>query len=425
MPTYIHLCTTSEVSKFFSMNKLKLVVVGNGMAGMRTVEELLKIAPELYDITVFGDEPHPNYNRIMLSPVLANEQTIDDIILHTLDWYAENNITLYTGERVTHINRKEKFVETTNGLTASYDRLLIATGSKPFLLPIPGAELAGVIGYRDIEDTNQMIAAAKQYKHAIVIGGGLLGLEAANGLKVRGMNVTVVHRNAWLLERQLDQQAANMLQQSLEKKGIQFELEANTQKMIGDTDGRVTGIQLDSGKTLKADLVVMAVGIRPNFHLGESAGLTCERGIVVDDHLQTSDSDIYAVGECVNHRGVNYGLVAPLYEMANVCASHLAQLGDISYQGSVTSTKLKVTGIDLFSAGNFMGTDASEEILLHDTISDVYKKIVIEDDKIIGSCLYGDTADGAWYFQLLKEHTNIQGIRNHLMFGKTSIEQAA
>ncbi len=402
------------------MQKMKLVVVGNGMAGMRVVEELLKIAPDLYDITVFGDEPYPNYNRIMLSPVLANEQTIDDIILNTREWYSENHITLHTSARVVKIDRKKRMVFSADGKSAAYDRLLLATGSKPFILPIAGAELDGVLGYRDIKDTNDMIAAAKKYQHAVVIGGGLLGLEAANGLKIQGMQVTVVHKNAWLLERQLDKTSGKMLQKSLEAKGLHFLLEKDTQEIVGE-DGRVVAVKFNDGQQIPADLVVMAVGIRPNYALAESAGIHCHRGIVVDDTMQTYDPRIYAVGECVSHRGISYGLVAPLFEMAKVCATHLANFGIGLYKGSVTSTKLKVTGIDLFSAGDFAGGEGSEEILLHDAVGGVYKKLVIKDDKIVGGVLYGDTTDGAWYFQLLRDQKPIHEIRDNLMFGQDSL----
>jgi len=407
------------------MQKMKLVVIGNGMAGMRTVEELLKIAPDLYDITVFGDEPYPNYNRIMLSPVLANEQTIDDIILNSREWYAENNIQLYTNARINKIDRKNRVVYAEDGTSAEYDRLLLATGSRPFMLPIPGADLQGVIGYRDIKDTNNMIAAAKVHKHAVVIGGGLLGLEAANGLKIQGMDVTVVHRSEWLLERQLDKTAARMLQQSLEAKGLKFLLEKDTEQLVGSysdkNHGRVTAVRFKDGQEIPADLVVMAVGIRPNFALAESAGIHCDRGIVVNDTMQTYDPRIYAVGECVAHRGTSYGLVAPLFEMAKVCATHLANFGIGRYVGSVTSTKLKVTGIDLFSAGDFTGGEDTEEIVLHDAVGGVYKKLIIKDDKIIGSVLYGDTTDGSWYFQLLRDKKPIHEIRDHLMFGQDSL----
>ncbi len=402
------------------MKKMKLVVVGNGMAGMRVVEELLKIASDLYDITVFGDEPYPNYNRIMLSPVLANEQTIDDIILNSREWYAENNINLYTSARINKIDRKARIVYAEDGTSAEYDRLLIATGSKPFMLPIPGSDLQGVIGYRDIKDTNDMIETAKKYKHAVVIGGGLLGLEAANGLKIQGMDVTVIHRSGWLLERQLDKTAAVMLQKSLEAKGLNFLLEKDTELLTGK-DGRVTGVKFRDGQEIPADLVVMAVGIRPNYALAESAGIYCNKGIVVNDTMQTYDPRVYAVGECVTHRGISYGLVAPLFEMAKVCATHLANFGIGLYKGSVTSTKLKVTGLDLFSAGDFTGNDETEEIVLHDAVGGVYKKLVIKDDKIIGAVLYGDTTDGAWYFQMLRDGKAIHEIRDHLMFGQDSL----
>jgi nitrite reductase (NADH) large subunit len=403
------------------MKKLKLVCIGNGMAGMRTVEELLALAPDLYDITVFGAEPHPNYNRILLSPVLAGEQTIQDIILNSREWYASNNITLHTGKKITQIDRVKRQVIAQDGTTESYDRLLLATGSNPFILPLPGKDMPGVISYRDIADTEAMIQAARQHKHAVVIGGGLLGLEAANGLKLRGMDVTVVHVMPWLMERQLDDVAGKLLQQSLEERGIKFMMQAQTEALLADTAGRVSAVKFKDGTQVPAELVVMAVGIRPNTALAESAGLHVNRGVVVNDTMQTFDPKIYAVGECVSHRGVAYGLVAPLFEQAKVAANHLAQMGIGRYSGSVTSTKLKVTGIDLFSAGNFMGGEGTEEITLTDPLGGVYKKLVIQDDKLVGACMYGDTVDGSWYFKLLREGKNIADIRDKLMFGEAAI----
>jgi len=402
------------------MKKLKLVMVGNGMAGVRTLEELLKIAPDIYDITVFGAEPYANYNRILLSPVLAGEQTIQDIMLNDVDWYAQNNITLHLGKKITKIDRARRRVVAEDGTVAEYDRLLLATGSTPFMLPVPGRDLAGVISYRDIHDTNAMIAAAGKHSHAVVIGGGLLGLEAANGLKLRGMDVTVVHLPGWLMERQLDPVAGKMLQKSLEDRGLKFLLAKNTQELVGDESGHVQAIRFTDGLEVPAQLVVMAVGIRPNTALAEASGIHCNRGIVVNDTMQTYDPRIYAVGECVNHRGTAYGLVAPLFEMAKVAANHLASFGIGRYQGSVTSTKLKVTGIDLFSAGEFMGGEGTEEIVLSDPLGGVYKKLVIKDDKLVGACLYGDTVDGSWYFRLLREGKDIGEIRDSLMFGEAN-----
>ncbi|BBE49757.1 Nitrite reductase [NAD(P)H] [Ferriphaselus amnicola] len=403
------------------MKRLKLVMVGNGMAGVRTLEDLLKLTPDLYDVTVFGAEPYPNYNRIMLSPVLAGEQEIEDIILNDLDWYAQNKITLHLNKKVVRIDRLNKIVHAEDGTTADYDRLLLATGSTPFILPVPGNSLDGVIGYRDIHDTHAMIDAAAKYQHAVVIGGGLLGLEAANGLALRGMDVTVVHIMPWLMERQLDKAAADLLRASLEAKGLKFRLEAQTQALIGSEQGRVSAIRFKDGTEIPADLVVMAVGIRPNTALAESADIDCNRGIVVDDTLQTSDPAIYAVGECVSHRGTAYGLVAPLFDMAKVCANHLAQLGIARYQGSVTSTKLKVTGIDLFSAGDFTGNEHTEEIVLHDAAGGVYKKLVLQNDVLVGAVMYGDTKDGAWYFQMIRDGKNVAELRDHLMFGQSHL----
>jgi nitrite reductase (NADH) large subunit len=406
-------------------NKLRLVCVGNGMAGMRALEELLKLAPDLYDITVFGAEPHPNYNRIMLSPVLAGEQTLQEIVLNDLDWYAQHNITLHLGKKVTEINRIKRVVLTEDGTAAEYDRLLLATGSNPILLPIPGMTLPGVLTYRDIADTEGMIAATAQYKKAVVIGGGLLGLEAANGLKLRGMDVTVVHLADWLMERQLDRTASRLLQATLEKKGLKFRLATQTAELVAGESGRVAAVRFKDGSSVDTELVVVAIGIRPNIELAEKAGLYCNRGVVVSDTMQTFDPRIYAVGECANHRGIAYGLVAPLFDMAKVCANHLAQRGIGRYTGSLLSTKLKVTGIELFSAGDFQGSDGSEDITLSDPLRGVYKKLVIKDDKLIGSVLYGDTVDGAYYFRLLREGCKVGDIRDQLMFGESRTEVPA
>ncbi|MFO1227921.1 nitrite reductase large subunit NirB [Roseateles sp.] len=401
------------------MKKPRLVLVGNGMAGVRALEELLKIAPDLYDITVFGAEPHPNYNRILLSPVLAGEQTIDEIILNPISWYEDNGIHLHLNKKVSQIDRVRRKVIAEDGTEADYDRLLIATGSNPFILPVPGKELTGVIAYRDIADTNTMIETAELYKHAVVIGGGLLGLEAANGLMLRGMTVTVIHIMDTLMERQLDSVAGNLLRKSLVDRGLRFELGAHTQALLGNEQGRVRAVQLKDGREIPADLVVMAAGIRPNTELAEKAGLHCNRGIVVTDTMQTvTDPRVYSVGECASHRGIAYGLVAPLFEQGKVCATHLAQFGIGRYQGSQTSTKLKVTGIDLFSAGNFQGGEGTEEIVMSDPFAGVYKKLVIQNDQLVGACMYGDTVDGGWYFKMMREGRKISDIRDKLMFGE-------
>jgi nitrite reductase (NADH) large subunit len=407
------------------LKKSKLVMVGNGMAGMRTIEELLKVAPDLYDIAVFGAEPHPNYNRILLSPVLAGEQKLDEIVLNSWDWYQENNVRLHAGKKVVEVDRVHRVVRAEDGTEEKYDRLLMCTGSTPFMLPVPGNQLAGVIAYRDIADTNAMIEASTKYKKAIVIGGGLLGLEAANGLMLRGMDVTVVHVMPWLMERQLDDVAGKLLQKSLEDRGLKFLIGAQTQELIPDRNGRVMAIRFKDGTELPTDLVVMAVGIRPNTELAEKMKLHVNRGIVVHDTMQTvTDARIYSVGECAAHRGIAYGLVAPLFEQAKVAANHLAQFGIGRYTGSLTSTKLKVTGIDLFSAGEFMGGEGTEEIVMSDPFGGVYKKLVIKGDTLVGACLYGDTVDGSWYFKLLREGRSVNDIRDKLMFGESSLGDA-
>ncbi|HEC06220.1 MAG TPA: NAD(P)/FAD-dependent oxidoreductase [Thiolapillus brandeum] len=417
--------------------KERLVLVGNGMAGVRTLEELLKLAPEEYDITVFGAEPYPNYNRIMLSPVLAGEKTIDEIILNDREWYESNGITLHTGDPVVEIDRINRRVVSASGMEVSYDRLLLATGSNPFIIPVPGSDLPGVIGFRDIADVDAMVEAAKTGKKAVVIGGGLLGLEAANGLMINGMDVTVVHLMDILMERQLDKPAAGMLRKSLEEKGMKFLMEAQTAEVLGedhvtglrfadDAQGRasVVGGRKPGTTEIEADLVVMAVGIRPAMDLAQKAGLYCERGVVVNDTMQTYDPRIYAVGECVQHRGQCYGLVAPLFEQAKVAANHLAKMGIARYEGSVTSTKLKVTGIDLFSAGEFNEEDGDETLVLQDPAQNMYKKLVVRDNRIKGAVMFGDTMDGTWYFQLLREGTDISAFRSTILFGQHDLGDA-
>ncbi|MEW8361019.1 MAG: nitrite reductase large subunit NirB [Candidatus Thiodiazotropha sp.] len=404
------------------MQKERLVLIGNGMAGIRTLEELLKLAPEHYAITVFGAEPHPNYNRIMLSPVLAGEKSVSDIILNERDWYAENGITLKTGDAVTTIDRVGRRVISESGAAIDYDRLLIATGSNPFIIPVPGHDKRGVIGFRDIADVERMLEAAGHYKKAVVIGGGLLGLEAANGLLKNGMEVTVVHLMDSLMERQLDRPAADLLKSSLESRGLKFLMEAQTTEITGSE--RVEGIRFADGSEIEADLVVMAVGIRPNMALAQDAGIHCDRGIVVNDTMQTFDPRIYAVGECVQHRNVCYGLVAPLFEQAKVAANHLANHGIARYQGSITSTKLKVTGIDLFSAGEFNEGEGDETLVLQDPGAGVYKKLVLRDNRVKGAVMYGDTLDGSWYFQLLREGTDISAFRGTILFGQHDLGDA-
>ncbi len=414
------------------MPRMKLVMIGNGMAGVRVLEELLKIAPDLHDITVFGAEPHPNYNRIMLSPVLAGEQTLDQIVLNPLSWYERHGITLHLGTTVTTIDRARRQVIATRAdgttISAGYDRLILATGSTPFIPPVPGHRLEGVIAYRHIADTETMIEAARTRRHAVVVGGGLLGLEAANGLKLRGMEVTVVHLGAWLLDRQLDPTAGRLLQQALEARGLRFALQAQTEALLGDAQdgqaGRVRALRLKDGREIAADLVVMAAGIRPNTALARAAGLLCDHdgrgGIRVSDTMQTvTDARIWAVGECASHRGIAYGLVAPLYEQARVLAAHLGETGVGRYTGSQTATRLKVTGIDLFSAGDFMGDDDSEQILLSDPVDGVYRKLVLREGRLVGACLYGDTSDGSWYFDLIREGATLGELREQLMFGRT------
>lgn len=400
--------------------KQRLVVIGNGMAGMRTVEELLTAAPDKYQITVFGSEPYGNYNRIMLSSVLCGEKTIEDIVINNRQWYIDNGITLHAGEHktVARIDRKNRKVYAQDGTVAGYDRLLIATGSKAVIPQIPGNDLDGVISFRDIVDVNKMLAYSRSHKKAVVLGGGLLGLEAANGLVLRGMDVTVIHNNEVLLNRQMDRPAAKMLQTELEQRGLKFKMAAKLKQLLGDERGHVTALSFEDGSGLECDLFITAIGVRPNMALAQEAGIYCERGIVVNDTLQSYDPSIYAVGECIQHRGATFGLVAPLFEQAKVCANHLSAHGAAEYITLPTATKLKVTGINLFSVGDFQGDENCESIHFTDPSAGIYKKLVIKSDKLIGAVLYGDTVDGGWYQQLLEQEENISGIRDALVFGK-------
>lgn len=394
----------------------RLVVIGNGMAGCRAVEEILHRDPARFDITIFGAEPRVNYNRIMLSPVLAGEKMFDDIVINDVDWYADNGITLVSGDPVVAIDRQTRTVTTQSGRADPYDRLLIATGSDPFIIPVPGTDLAGVVTFRDLDDVDRMLAAAEKGGSAVVIGGGLLGLEAAHGLSLRGMAVTVIHLMPTLMERQLDEAAGYLLKCELERRGQTIVTDADTAEIIGSY-GHVASVRLKDGREFAADIVVMAAGIRPATALAKSSGLNVERGIVVDDHMVTSDPAIMAVGECVQHRGTCYGLVAPLWEMCRALADSACE-SPSGYEGSVTSTKLKVSGIDLFSAGDFSGGDGAEDIVMRDAARGVYKRVVVRDDRLVGALLYGDTTDGAWYFDLLRRGEDISPIREALIFGQ-------
>lgn len=396
--------------------KKNLVVIGNGMAPGRALETLFKRAPDAFDVTIFNAEPRVNYDRIMLSPVLSGEKAFEDIVIHDDVWYAEHGVTLLKGEKIVHIDREKKTVTSENGVTAAYDHLMIATGSTPIVIPVLGHDKKGVVTYRDLDDVDLMLEAAKTRKNAVVIGGGLLGLEAAAGLQMQGMNVTVLHLMPTLMERQLDPAAGYLLQRAIEARGIRVVTKANTHEILGDEE--VTGVALDDGTVIPADIVVMAVGIKPSTAVAEAAELEIGRGILVDDAMRTSDPDISAVGECVEHRGMCYGLVAPLYEMAKTLAARLAGDETAAYTGSVTSTKLKVTGVNLFSAGDFAEASDREEIVLRDAAAGVYKRLVLKGDKIIGVVLYGETKDGAWFFQMMKDGTDVSKLRETLIFGQ-------
>jgi NAD(P)H-dependent nitrite reductase small subunit len=398
-----------------SGGRRRLVVVGNGMAAMRTVEELLAEAPDKYEITVFGTEPRGNYNRILLSPMLAGEKQWSDVETHPLSWYEQNGIRLHAGDTVVQIDRRQRRVISAAGVVAPYDRLLLATGSDPTALELPGATLSGITAFRSLDDVDSMLAAARESRRAVVIGGGLLGLEAASGLLARGMEVTVVHRNGWIMDRQLDAPAAELLRASLERRGLNFCLQGRTAFFEGED--RVTAVVMQDGRSLPADLVVIAAGIVPRVELARACGLRCDRGILVDDTLQTFDPAIYAVGECVQHRGSTYGLVAPLWEQARVCAAHLAEHGGTRYRGSMPSAQLKVTGIELFSAGEIDGGPGTESLRYVDAARGIYKRLLLKAGRLCGVVLYGDTNHSGWYAELIESRRDVTALREQLLLG--------
>ena len=396
--------------------KPRLVIIGNGMAPGRMLEHLFEQAPGLFDVTVFNAEPRVNYDRIMLSPVLSGEKSFEEIVIHGDGWYIKHGVMLYKGHKIVEIDRAAKTVTSDKGETVSYDKLVIATGSSPFVIPVPGNNLPGVLTYRDLDDVNAMLLAAQSRAKAVVIGGGLLGLEAAAGLESRGMDVTVVHLMPTLMERQLDASAGYLLQRAIEARGIKVICGANTKRILGER--KVEGIELADGTVIDCSLVVMAAGIRPNAYIAQQAGLTVNRGIVVDGGMHTSDPDIFAIGECAEADGNVYGLVAPLYEMARVAAAHLAGDATPAFKHSDTPTKLKVTGINLYSLGDFAEGEDREEIVLRDATAGIYKRVVLKDNRIIGTVLYGDTADGAWFNELKKKETDVSAMRETLIFGQ-------
>ena len=397
------------------MTRKKLVVIGAGMASGRALEHLFDADPDGWDVTLFNAEPRGNYNRIMLSPVLSGEKSYEEIVTHDETWYADHGVTCRFGEKVTAIDRTARTVTGENG-TVDYDKLLIATGSNPFMIPLPGHDLDGVIAYRDLEDTNRMIdASATQGARAVVIGGGLLGLEAAAGLRMRGMEVTVVHLMGHLMDRQLDPAAGYLLRKDLERRGIDVRVSSNSKEVVGE-GGKVKALVLEDGTELPCDLLVMAVGIRPNTALAAEAGLAVGRGIHVDDQMITSDENILSVGECIEHDGAVFGLVAPLYDQAKVVAATLTGC-DAAFTPKELSTKLKVTGCDLFSAGDFAEGEGREDIVYRDPARGIYKRLVIENDRLIGAVMYGDTADSNWFFGLIQSGEDISEMRETLIFG--------
>jgi nitrite reductase (NADH) large subunit len=392
-----------------------LVIIGNGMAAARLVDELAKSALGRYAIAVIGDEPRLAYNRVLLSSVLAGEAASEEIELKSAAWWRDRGVTLKYGCLATEIDVGRREIKIANDESVSFSKLVLATGSSPLRLNVPGVDLAGVHTFRDSRDVDRLLSLAAKKRRVVVIGGGLLGLEAAYGLAKAGAPVTLIHLMDRLMERQLDGPAAALLKSLVERKGIEILLNANTARLHGDS--RVEGIELIDGRMIEADAVIFAAGIRPNVALARDAGVPVNRGIVVDDHLQTGAPDIFAIGECAEHRGVCYGLVEPAYEQARVLAQHLAGCA-ACYAGSVVATNLKVSGVNVFSAGDFLAIDGSETIVLNDVRRGTYKKLVIDDDRLTGAVLVGDTVDALWYLELIRTREPIAAIRDDMMFGR-------
>lgn len=405
------------------MEKQKIVLIGNGMAGIRAVEEILKLAPNRFKITVFGSEPYPNYNRIQLSKVLQGDTEVADITLNTWQWYEENGILLYPGETVIEIDTDNQIVSTDKKRQVKYDKLIMATGSDPFMLPLPGLEKEGVTAFRNIKDCELMINASENYKKAVVIGGGLLGLEAARGLLNLGMQVDVVHLSDCLMERQLDKTAGKMLQKELENQGMNFLLEKQSAEITGLD--RVEGLKFTDGEEVKADLVVMAVGIKPNVTLANESGIPVNRGIIVNDYLETSVPNVFAVGECAEHRGMVYGLVAPLYQQGLEMAKRICGIDSEGYQGSVLSTHLKVSGVDVFSAGEINEDEVTKSVRVFDDWLGVYKKVLVKEGEITGAVLFGDTQDGTRLLSLINKKAAIEEYMDNARTEKTGLDLIA
>jgi nitrite reductase (NADH) large subunit len=385
------------------------------MAAARLVDELAKVALGRYAIAVIGDEPRLAYNRVLLSSVLAGETASQDIELRPAAWWRDRGVTLKYGCAASEIDLGRRELKIENEESIAFSRLVLATGSAPLRLNISGADLAGVHTFRDCRDVDLLLTLAAQKKRVVVVGGGLLGLEAAYGLVKAGAPVTLVHLMDRLMERQLDAPAAELLKSLVERKGIEVLLNANTARLHGET--RVEGVELADGRRIAAEAVIFAAGIRPNVALARDAGIAVNRGVIVDDHLQTGAPDIFALGECAEHRGICYGLVEPAYEQARVLARHLAG-GAAAYPGSVVATNLKVSGVSVFSAGDFTGADGSEAIVLSDVRHGNYKKLVISDGRLTGAVLVGDVGDALWYLDLIRARAPIAAIRSDMMFGR-------
>jgi nitrite reductase (NADH) large subunit len=399
-----------------------LVIIGNGMAAARLCEELAQRALGRYAIAVIGEEPQLAYNRILLSSVLAGDVPVNETLLKPASWWRDRGVTLSYGAAATAVDLNLRTVTLADGKALSFAKLVFATGSRAIRLPIGGAELPGVRTFRDLADVASIADTASRGTRVVVIGGGLLGIEAAYGLAKAGAKVTLVHLMDRLMERQLDARAASMLKRAVEAKGVEVLLETATNRFVGD--GRVEAVEFKDGRVIATEMAVVAVGIKPNAQVAAASGLAVNRGIIVNDHLSTNESGVFAIGECAEHRGVCYGLVEPANEQAHVLAARLSGR-DVHYAGSVNATNLKVSGVHVFSAGDFLGAEGTESIVFCDPGLGTYKKLVVASGRMVGAVLYGDTADALWYLELIRTGTEIESMRQDLIFGRALAERLA
>jgi nitrite reductase (NADH) large subunit len=396
--------------------KQRLVIIGNGMIAGRLLEELHYFSPDQYKISVFDGEGFSNYNRIMLPEIISEKMTTKDLVVHDESWHAQRNIEFQKGVQVVEIDRDKKLVRTDRGHACEYDKLVLAVGSIPNGFSCPGNHLKGISTFRTLTDAVAITSLAKTCANATVLGGGLLGLEAGAVLCERGITTNIVHCDQILMNRQLNVSAATFLQRKLESKGLRISTATDVTEIIGSD--RVQAVRLRSGDLIPCELLLLAIGIRPNTALARAAGLRTDHGIVIDRQMRTSDPDIYAIGECAELDGNSYGLLSPLHGMAKIAARHLAGDHLAEYGKATIFSRLKISGIDLFVAGNSVGRDSQRKLVFENKANGIYKQIAIKNDRIDGFILMGDIEDGPWFFKQMEEEVDVSADIENLIFGK-------